>query len=107
MAAIIIFAILIVIVVLALVIAETNRKKRARCKECDTKYDYDNDVSWSVVQEIEEQNCIKSVVDITCVCHNCGAEKKYTRTFKTAERNTNTGVVTRRNIYDLLKKEFK
>lgn len=75
MAAIIIFAILIVIVVLALVIAEANRKKRARCKECDTKYDYDNDVSWSVVQEIEEQNCIKSVVDITCVCHNCGAEK--------------------------------
>ncbi len=107
MAAIIVFAILIAIVVVGLVIAETNRKKRARCKECKTKYDYDNDVSWTEVREIQEQNCLKSVVEITCVCHNCGAVKKYTRTFKTATRNTNTGAVTRHNIYDLLKKEFR
>ncbi len=79
------------------------KKKRTTCKACGTKYDYEEDISWELMEQsttLDAHNNPKVVqtVDVTCECPNCDAIKKLTRKYVVLE------YVKRGNDYD--KKEY-
>jgi hypothetical protein len=84
---------------------EIQRTKRSYCKKCGEKYNVATDIGYEQTSESESkdffnQPCLKASVDFECRCHNCGAERTFTKVFITATMDKD-GRVTRKNLRTL------
>ena len=72
---------------------------RVHCKQCGTKYDYNEDVSWVCEGEEEKSGksgndytkTVKATVLFNCTCHACKQVKEFRKKFTTAEWNSSRG----------------
>lgn len=80
--------------------------KRCYCKNCGEKYNYQNDISWEVTDQIETDKDVTDVVDFTCVCAHCGEVLHFTKKFKIAFYD-NKGNLHKRDIRVLASNFFK
>ena len=98
---------------------EFKRVRRNFCRECEAKYDYANNVEWEVTDVIIKEKKLNpnatgrqvagqrtEVVDVRCVCPDCGAEQNFTVKFQTGVVYDD-GTVKKKNIETLVKKYFK
>ena len=99
----------VIIVYFSLIGKEKKRFKRSFCSKCHAHYDYEEDVSWEVldvsVSETENTAQEKASVEFTCSCPNCGKERTFTEKFVVASVDKN-GNVKENNISTMAKKYF-
>ena len=85
--------------------------KRHYCKYCGEKYDYEADVSWSVVSEDNNGQKIVATVEFECDCGNCGEQSIFSKKFTTAQvienKNTGQSSVRHYNLKNMVKKYMK
>ena len=96
------------------------KDKRNFCKECGTKYDYQNDISWTITDVVRKKmssgsssstsrrvcQTEEAKVDFTCSCHKCGAEVDFRLKFTVATWYDD-GTYKEYNIKDMAKKYFR
>ena len=73
---IIMVATIAVIVAAIIFIMKRNKKKRSCCRNCGVKFDYENDIEWSVTSTYVKNNSMYQKVRILCHCPNCGETKE-------------------------------
>ena len=78
--------------------------KRGYCTNCGSKFDYQNDIEWEVVEEISEENSVKALVEFSCNCANCGSTQTFTKKFTVASYNSQKQNWTRHNLDTLCRK---
>ena len=85
------------------------RSERSFCAACGKKYDYEDDVSWEVVEEYNSDGSSTSrlidKVEITCSCANCGNESSFTKNF-TVSTLDSRGKLTQKNLETEIRKYF-
>lgn len=80
--------------------------KHSFCPHCETKYDYNENISWDEEDRIESENKITSVVEFTCTCPKCKEEYTFSEKFIIASYDKNKGVWVEHNLSQLAKKHF-
>ncbi len=53
--------------------------KRSFCPKCHAQYIYNDDVEWFEADRTVGDRKVDATLDITCVCHECGHEKQFTK----------------------------
>ena len=86
--------------------SEAKKIKRSYCRACSAPFDYDRDISWEEIDEVESGNTLVSTVEFTCVCPACGKEHIFRKKFVVARRDSKTGQVKYSNIKNLARKTF-
>ena len=96
---------------------ENERIKRSFCPNCETKYDYEDDVSWEVTQEnvsYPKSNSSSSndvyarrtaVLEFSCECSCCGHVTGFSKNFEIAVQYNN-GNIREKNIRTEARKYF-
>ena len=97
----------------------TIQNKRNFCAQCGTRINYQDGVSWEVIEvndkdcsvnpnSTSKQVCRKRIatVEFTCTCLKCGEEKTFTKNFTIAEWYTN-GTLKEYNLDSMAKGYFK
>ncbi len=107
---IMIFGILFAVVFIPLGIIEFFRGKKAikysYCSDCNTKYDYDNNINWEEVERIEKNDKVISKVEFKCVCPNCGKVQEFSQDFTVAHYDKQKGVWKENNLNSMVRKYF-
>ena len=101
-----------------LFITMRKQNKRNFCPKCDTRFDYERDVAWTVTgTETKHHNPSNSnqkslvsekvaAVSFTCTCSQCGEKKQFVKKFTIAKKY-NDGTLEQKNIEELVANYFK
>lgn len=81
-------------------------EKRIHCNKCNTKYNYEDDVEWNVIEENIGDKSSYAKVEITCTCPKCGEVKTFRANFTTAQISS-SGCVRRYSLDSSIKNYFK
>lgn len=107
---IMIFGILfaVVFIPLGIILFFKDRKaiKYSYCSDCNTKYDYDNNINWEEVERIEKNDKVISKVEFECVCPNCGKVQEFSQDFTVAYYDKQKGVWKENNLNSMVRKYF-
>ena len=79
---------------------------RSYCPSCSTKYDYQKDVAWEVMDKVETDTKVTATVEFACTCHNCQETQNFTQKFVVASYNQKTNSWKENNIYNLVRNYF-
>ena len=80
--------------------------KHSYCPHCETKYDYNHDISWDEEEAYETDTREYSVVEFTCTCPKCKEEYVFKQKFTTAVYDKQKGSWKEFNLQQLVKKHF-
>lgn len=99
--------IIIGIIAVVVLVQKKFKQMRTQCVKCKTKFDYDNDVEYTVARvytrkggEGREERLAQ--VRITCTCSECGTTSTENHTFRIAQY-TNSSGWTEYNLDDLVR----
>ena len=80
--------------------------KRSFCPKCNTKYNYNEDIEWEEVNEIETESKVVGTVEFVCHCPNCHEEQTFTKKFTLSYYNEKKGEWKDNNLETLTRKYF-
>ena len=80
--------------------------KHSFCPHCQTKYDYNKDISWDEVESDSTDTTEFSIVEFTCTCPKCGEELTFSQKFVTSTYNKSKDRWIDRNLDVMVKKHF-
>ena len=80
--------------------------KYSYCPDCNTKYDYDDNINWEEVERIEKNDKVISKVEFKCVCPNCGKVQEFSQDFTVAHYDKQKGVWKENNLNSMVRKYF-
>lgn len=80
--------------------------KRSFCRDCGTKYDFNNDITWEEVERVEKDSKEISKVEFTCKCPNCGKTQEFSYNFMVSFYDKSKGRWIEKNLETMARKYF-
>ena len=80
--------------------------KHSYCPDCNTKYDYANNINWEEVERIEKNDKVISKVEFNCVCPNCGKVQEFSQDFTVLYYDKKKGAWKENNLNSMVRKHF-